>query len=143
MCFHYVYCRERVHHIDDILVKGSLHIIKLKYKRHIYASIYKKVFVTVYRQYFLVLKLNFMASKFNLLQLKLMTTLHQTQPTIHALLSTSDFVGALDLISRSQELLENDLGGIHCFRWLVILNVFRQGDGVCYMLMFSGFLFTK
>ena len=51
-------------------------------------------------------------------KLKLMATVHQTQPTIQLLLSTSDFVGALDLISTSQEVVHQELMNIHCFRHL-------------------------
>lgn len=52
------------------------------------------------------------------LQLKMMATVHQTQPTIQLLLSTSDFVGALDLISTTQEVLQQELAGIQSFRYL-------------------------
>ena len=58
---------------------------------------------------------------FNLLlsiQLKMMSTVHQTQPTIQLLLSTNEFVGALDLISTTQEVLAQELQGIVCFRWV-------------------------
>ena len=51
-------------------------------------------------------------------KLKLMATVHQTQPTIQLLLSTSDFVGALDLISTTQEVVQQELMSIHCFRYL-------------------------
>lgn len=84
--------RDRVHHIDDILVKGSLHILKLKCRREKYVTVQKK--------------------------LKLMATVHQTQPTIQLLLSTSDFVGVLDLIATTQVVLEKDLGDINSFRYL-------------------------
>jgi len=49
-------------------------------------------------------------------QLKLMATVQQTQPNIQMLLATSDYVGALDLITATQEILTRDLAGIHCFR---------------------------
>ena len=52
------------------------------------------------------------------IQLKMMATVHQTQPTIQLLLSTSDFVGALDLISTTQEVLQQELAGIQSFRYL-------------------------
>ena len=52
-----------------------------------------------------------------LLQLKLMATVHQTQPHIQLLLSTNEFVGALDLISTTQEVLEQELQGLVCFRY--------------------------
>ncbi|XP_041352361.1 vacuolar protein sorting-associated protein 54-like [Gigantopelta aegis] len=51
-------------------------------------------------------------------KLKLMSTIHQTQPTIQLLLSNNDFVGALDLISTSQEILSQELAGLHSFRHL-------------------------
>ena len=53
---------------------------------------------------------------YDLFQLKLMATVHQTQPTIQLLLSTSEFVGALDLISTTQEVLTQELAGIQSFR---------------------------
>ena len=45
-----------------------------------------------------------------------MATVSQTQPTIQLLLKTSDFVGALDLIYTTQEVLQLELSGIHCLR---------------------------
>ena len=53
---------------------------------------------------------------FTLIQLKIMSSIHETQPTIQRLLSDSEFIGALDLISTSQDVLTKDLGGIHSFR---------------------------
>jgi len=50
------------------------------------------------------------------LQLKLMATVHQTQPNIQMLLATSDYVGALDLITATQDILMRDLAGIQSFR---------------------------
>ena len=50
-------------------------------------------------------------------QLKLMAAVHQTQPTIQLLLSTSDFVAALDLIATTQEVLQQELAGVQSFRW--------------------------
>lgn len=51
-------------------------------------------------------------------KLQLMATIHQTQPTIQLLLSTSDYVGALDLINTTQEVVQQELIGINCFRYL-------------------------
>lgn len=45
-----------------------------------------------------------------------MATIHQTQPTIQLLLSSSDFVSALDLIDTSLEVLQQELAGVQCFR---------------------------
>ena len=52
----------------------------------------------------------------NSLQIKLMATVHQTQPMIQLLLSTPDYVAALDLISTTQEILVQELAGVHSFR---------------------------
>ena len=49
-------------------------------------------------------------------KLRLMATVHQTQPTIQLLLTTSEFVGALDLIATSQEVLAQELAGLHAFK---------------------------
>jgi vacuolar protein sorting-associated protein 54 len=45
-----------------------------------------------------------------------MSAVQQTQPTIQLLLSTGDFVAALDLISTTQEVLQLELGGIQSLR---------------------------
>jgi len=54
------------------------------------------------------------------LQLKLMATVHQTQPNIQMLLATSDYVGALDLITATQDILMRDLAGIQSFRYFTV-----------------------
>ncbi|XP_013887901.1 vacuolar protein sorting-associated protein 54, partial [Austrofundulus limnaeus] len=51
-------------------------------------------------------------------KLKLMAVVHQTQPTVQLLLSTSEFVGALELIATTKEVLQQELQGIHSFRHL-------------------------
>ncbi|XP_063740649.1 vacuolar protein sorting-associated protein 54 isoform X2 [Eleginops maclovinus] len=51
-------------------------------------------------------------------KLKLMAAVHQTQPTVQLLLSTSEFVGALELISTTKEVLQQELQGVHSFRHL-------------------------
>ncbi|XP_011563966.3 vacuolar protein sorting-associated protein 54 [Plutella xylostella] len=50
--------------------------------------------------------------------LKLMGTVQQTQPMIQLLLSTSDYVAALDLISSTQRVLATQLSKIQAFRHL-------------------------
>ncbi|XP_066592253.1 vacuolar protein sorting-associated protein 54 isoform X2 [Prorops nasuta] len=50
--------------------------------------------------------------------LKYMATVHQSQPMIQLLLSTPDYVAALDVISTTQEILLHKLNGIHSFRHL-------------------------
>ena len=50
-------------------------------------------------------------------KLKLISTVHKTQPTIQLLLRTSDFVGALDLITTTQEVLQQELQGVQALRY--------------------------
>lgn len=47
-----------------------------------------------------------------------MGTVQQTQPTIQALLSAPDYLAALELIATTQDLLGEELHGIHSFRHL-------------------------
>nr|XP_033794558.1 vacuolar protein sorting-associated protein 54 isoform X1 [Geotrypetes seraphini]XP_033794559.1 vacuolar protein sorting-associated protein 54 isoform X1 [Geotrypetes seraphini] len=84
--------RDKIAQIDKVMCKGSLHILRLGLTRNNCVKLYNK--------------------------LKLMATVHQTQPTVQLLLSTSDFVGALDLIATTQEVLQQELQGIHSFRHL-------------------------
>jgi vacuolar protein sorting-associated protein 54 len=51
-------------------------------------------------------------------KVRVMATVHETQPTIQCLLSSSDYVGALDLIATTQEVFNQDLVGLHSFRHL-------------------------
>jgi vacuolar protein sorting-associated protein 54 len=50
------------------------------------------------------------------LQLNLMASVYQTQPTIQIHLSSSEFTGALDQIALSQDILRQDLRGIRSLR---------------------------
>ncbi|XP_023236700.1 vacuolar protein sorting-associated protein 54-like [Centruroides sculpturatus] len=84
--------RHRIHKIDEVLVQTPLQVLLLKRRHANYLQVYNKI--------------------------KLMATVHQTQPTIQLLLSTSEFVGALDLIYTTQEVLSQELAGIHSFRHL-------------------------
>jgi vacuolar protein sorting-associated protein 54 len=51
-------------------------------------------------------------------KLKVLWAVQQTPPTIKLLLSTSDFIGALDLIASTKDALQTELVGIHCVRHL-------------------------
>ncbi|XP_075149329.1 VPS54 subunit of GARP complex scat [Haematobia irritans] len=51
-------------------------------------------------------------------KLRLMATVHKTQPMLQLLLGTQDYVAALDLIGTTQEILTQELIGIHCFKHL-------------------------
>ncbi|XP_067845624.1 vacuolar protein sorting-associated protein 54 isoform X2 [Heptranchias perlo] len=84
--------RDKIAQIDKVMCEGSLQILRLAVTRNNCVTMYKK--------------------------LKLMATVHQTQPTVQLLLSTSEFVGALDLIATTQEVLQQELQGIHSFRHL-------------------------
>ncbi|KAK0161271.1 hypothetical protein PV327_009758 [Microctonus hyperodae] len=84
--------RKNIHQIDKSLVIDSLDILRLERNRLNRLSVYEK--------------------------LKLMATVHQSQPMIQLLLSTPDYVAALDLISTTQEILSQELNGIHSFRHL-------------------------
>ncbi|XP_021700653.1 vacuolar protein sorting-associated protein 54 [Aedes aegypti] len=84
--------RSRLKLIDDTIIRESLQIISLERVRS--------------------------NNNIVLERLKLMSTVHQTQPMIQLLLSTQDYVAALDLISTTQEILSQELVGIHCFRHL-------------------------
>ncbi|NXH13785.1 VPS54 protein, partial [Bucco capensis] len=84
--------RERISQIDKVMCEGSLRVLRLSLTRNNCIKAYNK--------------------------LKLMATVHQTQPTVQLLLSTSEFVGALDLIATTQEVLQQELQGIHSFRHL-------------------------
>ncbi|KAK2583103.1 hypothetical protein KPH14_009130 [Odynerus spinipes] len=84
--------RENIHQVDKHLVKNSLEVLRLERARVNRLLVYEK--------------------------LKLMATVHQSQPMIQLLLSTPDYVAALDLISTTQEILLQELNGIHSFRHL-------------------------
>ncbi|XP_076402165.1 vacuolar protein sorting-associated protein 54 isoform X1 [Peromyscus maniculatus bairdii] len=84
--------RDKIAQIDKVMCEGSLHVLRLALTRNNCVKVYSK--------------------------LKLMATVHQTQPTVQVLLSTSEFVGALDLIATTQEVLQQELQGIHSFRHL-------------------------
>ncbi|NXP16241.1 VPS54 protein, partial [Scytalopus superciliaris] len=84
--------REKISKIDKVMCEGSLRVLRLSLTRNNCIKVYNK--------------------------LKLMATVHQTQPTVQLLLSTSEFVGALDLIATTQEVLQQELQGIHSFRHL-------------------------
>eukprot|EP00051_Salpingoeca_urceolata_P018626 m.263359 g.263359 ORF g.263359 m.263359 type:complete len:1118 (+) comp19240_c3_seq1:517-3870(+) len=51
-------------------------------------------------------------------KLKAMAAVGKTQNTIQLLLSTSEYLGALDLIQATQEILQTELAGIHAVRHL-------------------------
>ncbi|XP_075224349.1 VPS54 subunit of GARP complex scat isoform X2 [Lycorma delicatula] len=84
--------REKIRSIDNDLVKDPLLIMRSERTR---------------RNHHVVLE-----------KLKLMSSVLQTQPTIQLLLSTPDYVAALDLIYTTQDLLAQELAGVHSFRHL-------------------------
>lgn len=84
--------RQTMRFVDEKLVTNAQTIVSLSRKRTHYGLIYDK--------------------------LKLMATVHQTQPMIQLLLGTQDYVAALDLISTTQEIVAQELVGVHCFKHL-------------------------
>ncbi|XP_066495027.1 vacuolar protein sorting-associated protein 54 [Tiliqua scincoides] len=84
--------RDKIGHFDKVMCEGSLKVLRLSLTRNNCIKAFNK--------------------------LKLMATVHQTQPTVQLLLSTSEFVGALDLIATTQEVLQQELQGILSFRHL-------------------------
>lgn len=84
--------RKKMKLLDEKLVKNALNIVNLERSRNHCGIVYDK--------------------------LKLMATVHQTQPMIQLLLGTQDYVAALDLISTTQEIVAQELTGIHCFKHL-------------------------
>ncbi|XP_055353415.1 vacuolar protein sorting-associated protein 54-like isoform X2 [Paramacrobiotus metropolitanus] len=51
-------------------------------------------------------------------KLQTVLTISQTQATIQMLLASGDFVGALDLITTTRDIVGSELSGLHCFRHL-------------------------
>nr|XP_013005491.1 LOW QUALITY PROTEIN: vacuolar protein sorting-associated protein 54 [Cavia porcellus] len=92
--------RNKIAQIDKVMCEGSLQSLRLALTRNNCVKVYNK--------------------------LKLMATVHQTQPTVQVLLSTSEFVGALDLIATTQEVLQQELQGIHSFRLQCVINKVSQ-----------------
>jgi len=84
--------RSKCHQLENTLIKPSLRNIQITKARYNAKLVLEKV--------------------------KLIATVHQTQPTIQLLLSNSQFVQALDLISTSQDVVYLELEGLHCFRHL-------------------------
>ncbi|XP_059616390.1 vacuolar protein sorting-associated protein 54 [Phlebotomus argentipes] len=84
--------RSKLTHIDETQVREALLVAKLARSRTHYLMVLEK--------------------------LRLMATVHQTQPMIQLLLGTQDYVAALDLIGTTQEIVAQELVGVHCFRHL-------------------------
>ncbi|XP_018324778.1 vacuolar protein sorting-associated protein 54 [Agrilus planipennis] len=84
--------RSKIYGIDKTLARDSLGMLGLVRSRNNYNSLLDK--------------------------LKLMATVLQTQPTLQLLLSSSDYVGALELIASTQEVLSKELAGVTCLRHL-------------------------
>lgn len=78
--------RSKVQRVDKTLARDSLRLIGLARGKANYVALLDK--------------------------LKLMATVLQTQPTLQLLLSSSDYVGALELITGTQEVLVKELAGV-------------------------------
>lgn len=84
--------RKDCNRLQETLVYPSLKNIQLTKKKATLQSVYEKI--------------------------RIMATVHETQPTIQNFLSTYDYVGALDLITATQEVYNQDLAGLNSFRHL-------------------------
>jgi vacuolar protein sorting-associated protein 54 len=84
--------RSKVQKVDKTLAKDSLKLIGLARSKTNHVKLVDK--------------------------LKLMSTVLQTQPTLQLLLSSSDYVAALELISSTQEVLSKELAGVTSLRHL-------------------------
>lgn len=84
--------RTNCNRLQESLVYPSLKNIQLTKKKANLQSVYEKI--------------------------RIMATVHETQPTIQNFLSTFDYVGALDLITATQEVYDQDLKGLTSFRHL-------------------------
>ncbi|XP_059476714.1 vacuolar protein sorting-associated protein 54 [Neocloeon triangulifer] len=84
--------RSKLQNIDQHLVKDSLKILRYAQTKQNYLAVVEK--------------------------LKLMVTVHQTQSMLQLLLSIPDYVAAIDLILTTQEILVQELAGVHGFRHL-------------------------
>ncbi|KAB0795389.1 hypothetical protein PPYR_12228 [Photinus pyralis] len=84
--------RAKVQNVDRMLAKDSLKLVGLARSRTNHILLLDK--------------------------LKLMATVLQTQPTLQLLLSSSDFVAALELIASTQEVLAKELAGVTSLRHL-------------------------
>lgn len=84
--------RNKLQKVDQLVAKDPLYLIGLKRKIVNHMKVINK--------------------------LKLMSTVLQTQPNIQLLLSSSDYVSALELISNTQKVLANELAGVTSLRHL-------------------------
>lgn len=84
--------RSGIRTLDQAMVKEALRVVQLQRGRENHQNVLEK--------------------------LRLMATVHQTQPMIQLLLGQQDYVAALDLIGTTQEICAQELVGVHCFRHL-------------------------
>lgn len=84
--------RRKIQQIDKAMAKDSLKLIGLARSKANHAKLVNK--------------------------LKLMSTVLQTQPNLQVLLSASDYVAALELISGTQDILAKELAGVTSLRYL-------------------------
>ncbi|KAK9873209.1 hypothetical protein WA026_021441 [Henosepilachna vigintioctopunctata] len=84
--------RGKLQKVDQLLAKDPLYLIGLRRNCVNQISVFNK--------------------------LKLMSTVLQTQPNIQLLLSSSDYVSALELIANTQKVLANELAGVTSLRYL-------------------------
>lgn len=109
--------RQRLIELRNRLVQEPLNVMRLFRLRHRYETVEDKVSFFMHMFDLMLFQVVYNNNhKIFLLQLNLMATIHQTQPTIQLLLSNSDFISALDVIETSLEVLKQELAGVQCFR---------------------------
>jgi len=115
--------RKKLGGFDKLANHGLLQAVKLHTTKSRYIKIYHKVkfkksiILLCSQAKHSILFINMVKLCLFSVQLKLMATVAQTQSTIQLLLNTSDFVGALDLINTTRDVLQLELSGIHCLRF--------------------------
>ena len=85
------YCRSNLKRSNRTVARDHLRLLHLSAKRYRCQLVYNKM--------------------------KVLWAVQQTPPTIKLLLSTMDFVGALELIASTKDALQTELVGVHCVRY--------------------------
>ena len=102
-CFKLYFClRHKIRSLDIALTHPSLRLYHLQTRHTRMTSVCRK--------------------------LQQISIVHQTQHTIQLLLQTSDFVGALELIASTQQMLQQELQGVKSLR-------FVWGASICIILL--------
>ena len=102
--------RKNIKNLDENVLLKSIKIIKLINLKLKMKSVIEKVIKFEFEIFN-----NLFEDSFTI-KLELMSSVYHTQPTIQLHLASSEFTGALDLISMSQDILRQDLRGLRSMR---------------------------